>query len=460
LAAILLPFTVSDSAQAQDNMVELAQAQIGAVRSPPGAVRAQILDARLGVHPDKTRFVLELTQPVPFRVETQISPYNVVIDLADVAWGGAMLPGRGLVLAVVSDNVAPGRVRLVLPTTGPVRVTLAEIIPPRDGRPPRFILDLESTNGAPRAADLQPIGTLAALPPRPPAQEPVTPPAALASSITGPQPTSHGLQSASPPSNGMVVAAATLGTAPTPPKPKAQGQGTVRTELPLIVIDPGHGGQDPGAIAGNGTYEKDITLAMARELRRQLLATKRYRVVLTRDKDIFIPLRDRAAVARDNDAHLFISLHADSIARKQVRGLSIYTLSEKASDREAETLAQRENQADAFGGLDLSAQTAQVANILINLSQREKMNQSRRFASLVLSNLDKNIAVLPLPLRSAGFGVLTAPDVPSVLVEMGYLSHEKDAKLLTTDAHRRRMAASLVRAVDGYFSPSAGRKRS
>jgi N-acetylmuramoyl-L-alanine amidase len=449
----------NDSALAQDKRVELAQAQMAAVRPPHDPARAQILDARLGVHPDKTRFVLELTQPVSFRVETHISPYNVVIDLADVAWGGAMLPGRGLVLAVVSDNVAPGRVRLVLPTTGPVRVALAEIIPPRDGRPPRFILDLEALNGVPRPADLHPVGTLGALTPPPPAtQEPVTAPPSMAASITGPQPTSKGPQSSSPPSTGMVVAAATLGSAPPPPKSK--GKNPTTGELPLIIIDPGHGGQDPGAIASNGTYEKDITLAMARELRRQLLATKRYRVVLTRDKDIFIPLRDRAAVARDNDAHLFISLHADSIARKQVRGLSIYTLSEKASDREAETLAQRENQADAFGGLDLSAQTAQVANILINLSQREKMNQSRRFASLLLSNLDKNIAVLPLPLRSAGFGVLTAPDVPSVLVEMGYLSHEQDARLLTSDSHRRRMAASLVRAVDGYFSPSAGRKRS
>jgi N-acetylmuramoyl-L-alanine amidase len=458
LAVSLLPFLSNDSALAQDNRVELAQAQMAAVRPPSSPARAQILDARLGIHPAKTRFVLELTQPVPFRVETHFSPYNVVIDLADVAWGGAMLPGRGLVLAVVSDNMAPGRVRLVLPTTGPVRVALAEIIPPRDGRPPRFILDLESISGTPRATDLQPIGTLAAFSPPAPTREPVSPPPSLAANITGPLPSASGLQSASPPSSDMVVAAATLGSAPIPARPKANAP--TKVELPLVVIDPGHGGQDPGAIARNGTYEKDITLAMARELRRQLLATKRYRVVLTRDKDIFIPLRDRAAVARDNDAHLFISLHADSIARKQVRGLSIYTLSEKASDREAETLAQRENQADAFGGLDLSAQTAQVANILINLSQREKMNQSRRFASLVLSNLDKNIAVLPLPLRSAGFGVLTAPDVPSVLVEMGYLSHEQDAKLLTSAAHRRRMAASLVRAVDGYFSPGAGRKRS
>ncbi|MDG5494591.1 N-acetylmuramoyl-L-alanine amidase [Niveispirillum sp. BGYR6] len=439
------------------------QAQVAAIRPPASPALSQILDARLGVHPDKTRFVLELTQPVPFRVQTQSSPHSVVIDLADVAWGGAMLPGRGLVLAVASDNVAPGRVRLVLPTTGPVRVALAEIIPPRDGRPPRFILDLVPASGLPHAGAPQTIGSLpplsAPLPPLSgpfPPQEPIGTPPEMAASVTGPQPSTNGPQSSGTPSAGMVVAAASLGSAPLPPRPKP----LAKVELPLIVIDPGHGGQDPGAIAGNGTYEKDITLAMAQELRRQLLASKRYRVVLTRDKDIFIPLRDRAAVARDQGASLFISLHADSIDRKQVRGLSIYTLSERASDREAETLAQRENRADALGGLDLSSQPEQVANILINLSQREKMNQSRRFAALVLTSLDKAIAVLPSPLRSAGFGVLTAPDVPSVLVEMGYLSHTQDAKLLTTSTHRRRMAASLVRAVDGYFSPGAGRKRS
>ncbi len=450
----LLPW--NEARASEEGGINVAQAQVAAIRppSPPGL--SQILDARLGVHPDKTRFVLELTQPVPFRVQTQTFPYGVLIDLADVAWGGAVLPGRGLVLAVASDNIAPGRVRLVLPTTGPVRVMSAEIIPPRDGRPPRFILDLVPLTAPPRPGDQQIIGTLHALAGPPTPQEPMAPPADMAASVTGPQPSANGPQSATPPSTDMVMAAATLGSAPLPPRPKPPA----KRELPLIVIDPGHGGQDPGAIANNGTYEKDITLAMAQELRRQLLASKRYRVVLTRDKDIFIPLRERAAVARDRGASLFISLHADSIDRKQVRGLSIYTLSEKASDRESETLAQRENRADALGGLDLSSQPEQVANILINLSQREKMNQSRRFAALVLTSLDKGIAVLPSPLRSAGFGVLTAPDVPSVLVEMGYLSHSQDAKLLTTAAHRRRMAASLVRAVDGYFSPGAGRKRS
>ena len=228
----------------------------------------------------------------------------------------------------------------------------------------------------------------------------------------------------------------------------------------MVVIDAGHGGQDPGTIAISGKYEKDIVLAVAHELRRQLRATGRYRVALTREKDVFIPLRERVAIARAKGADLFISLHADSIASRQVRGLSVYTLSDRASDREAEMLAQRENQADAIVGMDLSVQSADIANILINLSQRDTMNLSRRFAGLVVDRMDKSVPVLAVPLRSAGLAVLTAPDVPSVLVELGYLSHPQDAKLLATDNHRRRLAGSLLRAVDGYFTANAVPSRS
>lgn len=398
--------------------------QTAAVQAPPLPVPAQVLDARLGVHPDKTRFVLELTEAVAFRVEPQASPASVVVELGNARWAGGILPGRGLVSAIASEMVTGDRLRLVLATTVPVRIAWAEVIPPRDGKPPRFILDLEPGTGA--ASERRPVGGLSPLP---------------------------GTGGAS-----AATVAASLASSPRPPIPPKERPKA--PELPLIVLDAGHGGQDPGAVAVNGVYEKDITLAMARELRRQLLATGRYRVVMTRNKDVFLPLRDRAAVARSNDADLFISLHADSITSKKVRGLSVYTLSDRASDKEAEMLAQRENKADAIGGLNLQTQSAEVTNILISLSQREKMNQSRRFAGLVVSSLDKKIAVLPSPLRSAGFGVLTAPDVPSVLVEMGYLSHAQDASLLTNATHRRRMAASLLRAVDGYFSSGAGRKRS
>ncbi|MEE3623743.1 N-acetylmuramoyl-L-alanine amidase [Nitrospirillum sp. BR 11752] len=236
-----------------------------------------------------------------------------------------------------------------------------------------------------------------------------------------------------------------------PPAPGAKP--TLRDRTPLIVLDPGHGGDDPGATAVTGVYEKDITLAMARVLARALEATGRYRVALTRDSDVFIPLRDRPGKARALGADLFISLHADIVVGRSVRGLSVYTLSDRATDREADMLAQRENRSDAIAGLDLADQSTQVASILIDLAQRDTRNQSRRLANLVVESVGRDIALLNSPLRSAGFAVLTAPDVPAILVEMGYLSHPTDARLLTTDSHRRRFAADMVRAIDSYFGP-------
>ncbi|MFV3074317.1 N-acetylmuramoyl-L-alanine amidase family protein [Niveispirillum fermenti] len=357
---------------------------------------ARILAARMGDHGDKTRFVLELTRDTHFILDAS-RPQMVVVDL-EASIDSGLPPGKGLVRNVrLEPGASASRLRLVLSTTAPVHIQLAEIIPPRDGMPPRFILDL------------------------------------------GPAPAGTGAAALTP---------ASVSTLAPPPPPKAKP----RPELPMIVLDAGHGGQDPGTIGVGGAYEKDIVLAVTLELRRQLLATGRYRVALTRDKDLFIPLRQRVAIARTKGADLFISLHADSIASRNIRGLSVYTLSDKASDREAEMLAQRENQADAIVGMDLSVQSSDIANILISLSQRDTMNQSRHFASLVVRHVDKQVPVLPSPLRSAGLAVLTAPDVPSVLVELGYLSHPQDARLLATDAHRRRLAGSLVRAVDGYFS--------
>lgn len=379
------------------------------------AASAHIIAARLGDHGDKTRFVLELTRAAPFTVNAAApgQAQGLVVEM-EAALDVALPPGKGLVRDVLlQPGPRAGLLRLVLPTTGPVHVQLAEVIPPRDGMPPRFILDI-----APGAAGAAGTGTVDK-------------------------------------SGGGMMTPVSVSTM-SPPVPKEKPP----PPLPMIVIDPGHGGQDPGAIAVGGGYEKEITLAMAREVARQLKASGRYRVALTRDRDIFIPLRERVAIARAKGADLFISLHADSITSKQVRGLSIYTLSEKASDREAEMLAQRENQSDAIGGLDLKGQTADVASILIGMSQRDTMNRSRRFAATLLKSLDPNITVLPGPLRSAGFAVLTAADVPAVLVEMGYLSHSQDARLLTSDLHRKRMAASLLRAVDGYFSGNAVSSRS
>ena len=220
---------------------------------------------------------------------------------------------------------------------------------------------------------------------------------------------------------------------------------------PVVVIDPGHGGVDPGAIGVSGIYEKYITLAVARELKAQLEKNGRYKVHLTRDRDIFIRLRDRIAIARQYNADLFISLHADTVSNAQMRGLSVYTLSQNASDSEAQALADKENKADLIAGIDLSHESADVANILIDLAQRETMNRSAGFAGGVVEEVGRDVTLLGNTHRFAGFAVLKAPDVPSVLIEAGYLSNEVEERALRQPEYRVKLAKGIARAVDRFF---------
>lgn len=420
LAAILLSAAwggVFDSrgARADDPPARLAQHTTAAL--PSIAPLIAVLDARLGVHPEKTRFVLELTEEVTFRTNTLADPYRVTVDLPELAWPGGAVPvaGQGLVERYRYGVFEPGTLRIVFDTSGPVRVREAFTIPARDGFHPRLVIDMEPVTRAEFDRDL--LASMAQRAPAPPpARHPVVPVAAP-----------------------MFI--------PVPP----QRPLTV-PEKPLVVIDPGHGGVDPGAVGVGGVFEKDITLATARELRRQLEATGRYRVQMTRDKDVFVPLRDRVAIAREAGADLFLSLHADSIGSDAIRGLSVYTLSDTASDREAEQLAAKENRSDAIAGMNLAVENDQVASILIDLAQRDTMNQSRRFAKIALDHLGGEVKLLPArPHRQAGFAVLTAPDVPSLLVEMGYLSSPKDANLLNTPGHRERLSRALTKGIDAYF---------
>jgi N-acetylmuramoyl-L-alanine amidase len=220
----------------------------------------------------------------------------------------------------------------------------------------------------------------------------------------------------------------------------------------MIAIDPGHGGVDPGARGISGAWEKDLTLLQARELRRQLLQHGGYRVVMTRDRDVFVRLRERIAIAQRAGADIFISLHADSIADRSVRGGAIYTLSEQASDKEAAALAAKENKADIIAGIDLNDQSRTVAKILIDLRQRLTKNDSVTFAKALVNQLDDSMRLLRNNHRFAGFAVLKAPDIPSVLIEMGYLSNRVDERLLKRARHRQKVATAIVKAIDGYFA--------
>ncbi len=302
-------------------------------RAADGA-RPLVTDARIGVHDTTTRFVLALTAPATFHVFLLADPYRAVIDLPDVDW---RLPadaqgGRGLITARRYGQFRPGLSRVVLNLSGPVTLAKSFSLPPIGGAQNRIVIDLKPTS---RAAFLAAVrGTE----PPPPAPAPLT-------------------------------------RAAVPPPPKHRP-----ADRKLIAVDPGHGGIDPGTIGVGHVFEKNVTLAMARVLQKALRDTGRYDAMLTRNKDQFIELRDRIRIAQQAGADLFISLHADSISERGVRGASVYTLSETSSDAEAAALAAKENRADALGGVDLSAHSQPVAQILIELTQRVTMNASTVFA--------------------------------------------------------------------------------
>jgi len=219
-----------------------------------------------------------------------------------------------------------------------------------------------------------------------------------------------------------------------------------------IVLDPGHGGKDPGAIGAYGkTYEKNITLAMGKELK-AMLEKKGYTVYLTRSTDVFIPLRQRVKIAQKYKADLFMSIHADSALNRNAKGLSVYTLSEKASDKEAAALAERENKVDIIGGVDFSENSKEINDILISLSQTDSRNKSSKFATYIVNEMKKSVKLLNDTHRFAGFAVLKAPDIPSALLEMGYLSNKSEESLLKQSSYRKKLATSVTQAIDKYFN--------
>jgi len=415
----------------------------------PAEAKTAVTGAKLGVEPNLTRVELALSDSAEYRIFALADPNRIVIDLSEVAWKvkeGKKLQGRGLVAALRYGLFKAGTSRIVLDLTGPAAVTDARILPADGKLPVRLALDLRPTDSAAFKAAAQTIlfasnGASAPGGPATPAE--VSPkdgkaPKLADAKIPGSQTITKGTVDKGGTVTLQVVPKAEAAPAAPPPA------------KPLIVIDPGHGGIDPGAL-GTDAMEKNITLAVAKQLRQQLLATGRFRVVLTRDKDVFIPLRDRFKIARDKNADLFISLHADSNPSTQARGASVYTLSDKASDAEAEALAAKENKSDVIAGVDLSKENQTVTGILIDLAQRETTNMSSRFAAVLVNELRNDTMMLQNSHRFAGFAVLKAPDVPSVLLEMGYVSSSADEQLLTNSKHQKLLAGSITRAIENYF---------
>ena len=377
----------------------------------PVAARALGIASAIRVHDHgtHTRLVLELSENIEFSIFSLADPYRIVADLPELDWtmeGNALAHATGVVKAVRYGLFQPGRARIVVDLVDPAAVKNAFVLPATGGTPHRFVIDLEQTSR-------------------------------------------DKFMAAASPQNRIGRLAATANK-PVPAKDVAPETKEANRKK-LIVIDPGHGGVDPGAIGLSGIYEKTITLAAAKQLKSRLEATGRYRVQLTRERDLSLELAERREIARNAAADLFISLHADSIANKDVRGLSVYTLSEKASDREAEQLAEQENSADNIIGVDLTRESQEVRHILVDLAQRESMNLATKLADRLIGELKRETTLLRNGHRFARFAVLKSPDVPSVLIEMGYLSNRQDEAALKTETYRGKLMAAVVRGVDTHF---------
>lgn len=397
--------------------LEGAGAQMrGAVAAAGADAHPVATDSRVAGDEKHTRFVVDLSRKIELRAFTLADPYRVVIDLPQVTFklpAKAGETGRGLVKAYRFGVVMPGGSRIVLDTGKPVRVEKAFVLDPAAGQPARLVLDLVATD---RESFLRNV----ALENKP----------------------------AAPAYNG--------------PKAEPVARGETR---PLIVLDPGHGGIDNGTRSGNGDAEKTIVLDFSLLLRDLLEKSGKYRIVMTRSDDTFIPLAERVRIARQREASLFISIHADALRKGEgeAQGATVYTLSEDASDAEAARLAENENRADVIAGIDLSHESGDVADILIDLAQRETKIFSMHMARDLVTELRRVARMHKNPMKSAGFKVLKAPDVPSVLLELGYVSSKDDLKQLMSAQWRAKTANAVVAAVDAFFntrlagSPAGGR---
>ena len=419
-----------------------AAAEVATAAAPSSVPVAS--DARLAGDVVHTRFVLDLDQTVSFRAFTLTDPYRVVVDLPEVNFRvppGTGAQGRGLVKAFRYGLVLPGGSRIVFDLTGPARIVNSYVLNSANGQPPRLVLELEEVD---RTSFLQSIGSDV---------RPELKPSIAATTASAPAAPVASIVPVVPQVAPVVAAIPKPTPGPVPAQPQTQAVAPAADRRPVVVIDPGHGGVDNGTQMGSEN-EKTLVLGFALALRDSLEKSGKCRVIMTRDDDTFIPLADRVRIARNQSAALFVSIHADALPRSEgdAQGATIYTLSDKASDAEAQKLADAENRADAIGGVKMAEEPADVADILIDLVQRETRTFSNRFAHLLMSEVKNAMRLHKHPLKSAGFKVLKAPDVPSVLVELGYVSNKDDLEHLLSDTWRSKAVASMSQAIDVFIS--------
>ncbi|MGE0628615.1 MAG: N-acetylmuramoyl-L-alanine amidase [Hyphomicrobiaceae bacterium] len=388
------------------------------VRVAQAQTRARATSIRLSGDAARTHVVVDVTRPVAASVFVVANPYRAVVDVPDLDFvlpASAGRKGHGIVSAYRYGQFEAGRSRIVMDATAPVSIENAMFSPPAGGRPGRLQFD---------------IVRLAGNEPRP------TPP------------------QAKPKSKARMRA----GKFEDELNPKAGVAGKKHSSRPVVVIDPGHGGLDPGTISATNVTEKSVVLAVARQLRALLRRSGRYDVRMTRDHDVFVSLDARVAFSRKHGADLFISIHADALAGKEaaasVRGATIYTLSEKASDAAARALAEKENSSDLLAGIEsVSAdEEDHVRSILLDLVRRETANFSAQMRQILVKTMRSKVALSRDPKRAASFKVLRQTETPSVLIELGYMSNPQDFALLTRNDWQAKAARAIGAAVDEFFS--------
>lgn len=367
------------------------------------AVPVSALTFRMAGDELRSRVVVVFDEKPDVKPVLFAKPHRLVLELNETRFGfdEKSLTPRGLVSSVRYGLVGKGRSRLILSLIGPFKVERLDVIKNENAPGYRMVVDIVASSDREFADDLAKQNHQGILTPAQAAQD------------------------------------------------KENREQQKAAKKFTIMLDAGHGGIDSGAEGVSGLKEKDVTLAFARDLRDRLAQEKEFQVFMTRDQDVFLRLGERVRLARQHEADLFISIHADSVPQHYIRGATVYTISDQASDSVARAMAERENKSDEFAGI-VPEDLPEVTDILLDLTRRETHGFSLKFADKVVKSLEGKISLINNPHRFAGFQVLRAPDVPSVLVEMGYLSNREDEKLITDPAWRKLFAERLVVAIKHF----------
>lgn len=389
----------------------LAFAMISAIAraqdATPLPALPNVMDVRVSDTPERARLIIDLAAKTEFAMVSLDGPDRLAIDVRAATFSvdpAGEPAGEGIVSGFEIEQAAPDRVRTILTLAQPAQVQQAYVLDPFEDQPARLVVDIIPASAEEFAANV--------------AKD--------------------------------KAASTDIAAAPAQSTPAGGSELPIATR-PLVVIDPGHGGIDSGAETANGIKEKDIVLAFALKLQQLLVESGRFDVALTREDDTFLRLEERVALARANKADLFISLHADSFQQPEIRGASVYTRDENATDVLDKVLADNENKTDVIAGFAMPRMAPEVVDILMDLMRREMRMQSYMAAQAIVHQLEPSVELRRFPVRQADFFVLQAPDVPSLLIELGFLSNATDMANLMQSDWQDRTSHALARGISAYF---------